>query len=102
MHALNLVPLVVLLSYVSHVACQNVNAVFNVKAGTTAGGCGAYDVAGWFQDSLTLINTAETAATATDENSREYLQTFFTIGPRGSTTKVVSRFSRANTSGEPW
>ena len=67
--------------------------VFHVKGGTTKGGCDGKNIAGWFADVETLINSAETGAAATDQDSRKYLQTFFSIGPNGNADQAGGWFS---------
>ncbi|KAI0470529.1 hypothetical protein GGR56DRAFT_659205, partial [Xylariaceae sp. FL0804] len=71
-------PLVALLPAARAVS---VNDVFIVKGGSTKGGCDGKNVDGWFADSQTLAGAAVTGAAATDTDNRQYLKTFFSIGP---------------------
>ncbi|KAI8623018.1 hypothetical protein F5Y19DRAFT_405702 [Xylariaceae sp. FL1651] len=59
----------------------SVGDVFEVKKGTTKGGCDGKNIDGWFADTLTLASAASTGAAATDSDSQKYLTTFFSIKP---------------------
>lgn len=66
--------------------------VFHVKGGTTKGGCDGKNIVGWFADVERLIDSAETGAAATDQDSRKYLQTFFSIGPNDDANQAGGWF----------
>jgi hypothetical protein len=72
---------VVLSVFTATIQGISVGDVFTVKGGATKGGCDGKNIDGWFADSLTLASSASTGASATDEDSRKYLKTFFSIGP---------------------
>lgn len=66
----------------------SVGDVFEVKSGATKGGCDGKNIDGWFADTVTLANSASTGAAATDQDSRKYLKTFFSIGPQDDATQA--------------
>ena len=66
----------------------SVGDVFDVKSGTTKGGCDMKNIDGWFTDTVTLANSASTGVAATDQDSRQYLKTFFNIGPQDDATQA--------------
>ncbi|KAI0514792.1 hypothetical protein F5B22DRAFT_647271 [Xylaria bambusicola] len=66
----------------------SVGDVFDIKSGTTKGGCDGKNIDGWFADTVTLANSASTGAAATDQDSRKYLKTFFSIGPQDDATQA--------------
>ncbi|KAI3318478.1 hypothetical protein HD806DRAFT_511756 [Xylariaceae sp. AK1471] len=66
----------------------SVSDVFEVKGGTTKGGCDGKNIGGWFADTLTLASSASAGAAATDEDSKKYLKTFFSIGPNDDATQA--------------
>ncbi|KAJ3577379.1 hypothetical protein NPX13_g3186 [Xylaria arbuscula] len=66
----------------------SVGDVFDVKTGTTNGGCDGKNIDAWFADTITLANTAAVGAAATDQDSRGYLKTFFNIGPQDDATQA--------------
>ncbi|KAF2963216.1 hypothetical protein GQX73_g10360 [Xylaria multiplex] len=74
----------------------SVGDVFEVKAGTTKGGCDGKNIDGWFADTLTLASLASSGAAATDQDSRKYLQTFFSIGPQGDATRAGGPIGQVN------
>ncbi|KAI1390200.1 uncharacterized protein F4822DRAFT_428542 [Hypoxylon trugodes] len=88
-----------------------VHDVFNVKSGTTNGGCDGQNVDQWFSDSQTLIYSASTGAAATDTDNRKYLQTFFSIGPNDDAKQAGDPINRVKAildgnaepdGGKPW
>ncbi|RYP19192.1 hypothetical protein DL765_003507 [Monosporascus sp. GIB2] len=85
--------------------------VFQVKSGTTKGGCDGKNIEGWFRDAKTLIDSASTGAAATDQDSRKYLKTFFSIGPNDDATQAGDPIGRVASvidaknpppGGKPW
>ncbi|KAI0549199.1 hypothetical protein F4679DRAFT_276438 [Xylaria curta] len=74
----------------------SVGDVFEVKTGTTKGGCDGKNIDGWFADTLTLANSASTGAAAQDVDSRKYLKTFFSIDPQGDATKAGDPIGQVN------
>ncbi len=97
MHVSPLAQLLLAFGSLSQVACIDVGDVFIVKSGTTNGGCDEKNIEQWFQDSQTLIKSASTGATSMDDDSRKYLKTFFSIGPKGDATQVGSKSSQRKT-----
>lgn len=84
---------VVLLGVLAPLVYAAVNDVFEVKSGTTKGGCDGKGIDKWFSDAQTLIGSASTGAAATDEDSRKYLTTFFSIKPTDDATKAGGRLT---------
>ncbi|KAI0452898.1 hypothetical protein F5B21DRAFT_515733 [Xylaria acuta] len=74
----------------------SVGDVFEVKQGTTAGGCDGKNIDGWFADTLTLANSASIGAAAIDQDSRKYLKTFFNIDPQGDATQAGDPIGQVN------
>ncbi|RYP57837.1 hypothetical protein DL769_009245 [Monosporascus sp. CRB-8-3] len=85
--------------------------VFQVKGGNTRGGCDGKNIDGWFTDVKTLIDSASAGVAATDEDSRKYLKTFFSIGPNDDATQAGDPIRRVASvvdaknpppGGKPW
>ncbi|KAI0540465.1 hypothetical protein GGR58DRAFT_521991 [Xylaria digitata] len=87
---------VVLVLFTPAIQGVSVGDVFEVKAGATKGGCDGKNIDGWFADILTLASSASSGAAATDQDSRKYLQTFFSIGPQGDATQAGGPIGQVN------
>ncbi|KAI0975968.1 hypothetical protein F4678DRAFT_469733 [Xylaria arbuscula] len=74
----------------------SVGDVFDIKQGTTNGGCDGKNVDAWFADAITLGSSAAAGAAATDQDSRKYLKTFFSIGPQDDATQAGGPISQVN------
>ncbi|KAI1295160.1 hypothetical protein F5Y03DRAFT_387453 [Xylaria venustula] len=74
----------------------SVGDVFDVKQGTTKGGCDGKNIDAWFADAITLGNSAAAGAAATDQDSRKYLKTFFSIGPQDDATQAGGPIGQVN------
>lgn len=80
--------IIISLGILAPLVCAAVNDVFVVKSGTTKGGCDGKGIDKWFSDAQTLAASASTGAAATDEDSRKYLMTFFSIKPTDDATQA--------------
>ncbi|CAJ2511863.1 Uu.00g074880.m01.CDS01 [Anthostomella pinea] len=88
----------------------NIHSVFNIKSGTTDGGCDGTNIDAWFSDAQTLAASAAAGAAATDPDSRKYIETFFSIGPNddpkqaGDPIRLVQQVLGGTTppGGKPW
>ncbi|PHH91607.1 hypothetical protein CDD83_11011 [Cordyceps sp. RAO-2017] len=102
---------VFILGFLTLLVQGSIHDVFNVKSGTSKGGCDGTDVEQWFADSLTLAASAAAGAGATDADSRKYLSTFFSIrtnqdagqasGPIGQVESVL-KGNAEPPGGKPW
>ncbi|KAH9997675.1 hypothetical protein F4779DRAFT_170603 [Xylariaceae sp. FL0662B] len=88
-----------------------VHDVFNVKSGSTKGGCDNQNIDQWFSDSQTLASSASAGVAATDPDSRKYLKTFFSIGPNDNADPAGGPISQVSSvlsgsvqppGGKPW
>ncbi|RWA04258.1 hypothetical protein EKO27_g10847 [Xylaria grammica] len=79
---------IILTTFTPAILGISVGDVFIVKTGTTNGGCDGKNIDGWFDDTVTLANSASAGAAAVDQDSRKYLMTFFSIRPQDDATKA--------------
>ncbi|KAI0419646.1 hypothetical protein F5X98DRAFT_362398 [Xylaria grammica] len=85
---------IILTTFTPAILGISVGDVFIVKTGTTNGGCDGKNIDGWFDDTVTLANSASAGAAAVDQDSRKYLMTFFSIRPQDDATKAGDQINR--------